>query len=95
MKYKIAIHKSVEGFSVSVPGLPGCWSQGTTEPEVLAAGSVSLPNLMMREREDMRELEESRAFIQNGKRTKHSVARRRDASSSPGHRYDAQYRWTS
>ena len=35
MKYKIAIHKSEEGFSVSVPGLPGCWSQGTTEPEAL------------------------------------------------------------
>jgi predicted RNase H-like HicB family nuclease len=35
MKYKIAIHKSEEGFSVSVPGLPGCWSQGATEPEAL------------------------------------------------------------
>jgi len=36
MKYKIAIHKSDEGYSVSVPGLPGCWSQGATEPEALA-----------------------------------------------------------
>jgi predicted RNase H-like HicB family nuclease len=35
MKYKIAIHKSDEGYSVSVPGLPGCWSQGATEPEAL------------------------------------------------------------
>lgn len=35
MKYKIAIHKSDEGYSVSVPGLPGCWSQGRTEPEAL------------------------------------------------------------
>jgi predicted RNase H-like HicB family nuclease len=35
MKYKIAIHKSEEGFSGSVPGLPGCWSQGATEPEAL------------------------------------------------------------
>jgi len=35
MKYKIAIHKSEEGYSVSVPGLPGCWSQGATEPEAL------------------------------------------------------------
>jgi len=35
MKYKIAIHKSDDGYSVSVPGLPGCWSQGTTEPEAL------------------------------------------------------------
>ena len=35
MKYKIAIHKSDGGYSVSVPGLPGCWSQGATEPEAL------------------------------------------------------------
>ena len=33
MKYKIALQKSDEGFSVSVPGLPGCWSQGATEEE--------------------------------------------------------------
>ena len=36
MKYKIALQKSDEGFSVSVPGLPGCWSQGATEAEALA-----------------------------------------------------------
>ena len=35
MKYKAALHKSEEGFSVSVPGLPGCWSQGATEAEAL------------------------------------------------------------
>ena len=35
MKYKIALRRSEEGFSVSVPGLPGCWSQRTTEPEAL------------------------------------------------------------
>jgi predicted RNase H-like HicB family nuclease len=35
MKYKIALQQSEEGFSVSVPGLPGCWSQGTTEQEAL------------------------------------------------------------
>ena len=35
MKYKIALHESEEGFSVSVPGLPGCWSQGETEEEAL------------------------------------------------------------
>ena len=28
MRYKIALRHSDEGFSVSVPGLPGCWSQG-------------------------------------------------------------------
>ncbi len=36
MKYKIALRRSEEGYSVSVPGLPGCWSQGTTEAEALA-----------------------------------------------------------
>lgn len=35
MKYKIAIHQSEEGFSVSVPGLPGCWSDGASEQEAL------------------------------------------------------------
>lgn len=36
MIYKIALHEDEEGFSVSVPGLPGCWSQGATEVEALA-----------------------------------------------------------
>jgi predicted RNase H-like HicB family nuclease len=36
MKYKVALHQSEEGFSVWVPGLPGCVSQGTTEEEALA-----------------------------------------------------------
>ena len=35
MKYKVQIHPSEEGFSVSCPGLPGCWSQGSTEKEAL------------------------------------------------------------
>lgn len=35
MRYRIAIHQSEEGFSVSVPGLPGCWSQGATDVEAV------------------------------------------------------------
>ena len=35
MKYRIALHQSDEGYSVSVPGLPGCWSQGVTEKEAI------------------------------------------------------------
>ena len=35
MKYKIALQETEQGFSVSVPGLPGCWSQGATEQEAL------------------------------------------------------------
>ena len=35
MKYKVALEHSTEGYSVSVPGLPGCWSQGATEAEAI------------------------------------------------------------
>ncbi len=35
MKYKIVLNKTDEGYSVSCPGLPGCWSQGKTEEEAL------------------------------------------------------------
>jgi len=35
MNYKVRIHESEEGYSVSCPGLPGCWSQGETEEEAL------------------------------------------------------------
>ena len=36
MNYKIAIHRTDEGISVSVPALPGCWSEGDTEEEAVA-----------------------------------------------------------
>jgi predicted RNase H-like HicB family nuclease len=35
MKYKVALQRSDEGISVSVPGFPGCRSQGATEQEAL------------------------------------------------------------
>ncbi len=35
MKYKVRLEHSDEGWAVSVPGLPGCWSQGSTEEEAL------------------------------------------------------------
>ena len=37
MKYKVVLQHSDEGYSVSVPGLPGCWSQGKTEAEAIAS----------------------------------------------------------
>ncbi len=60
MKYKIVLQESEEGFSVSCPGLPGCWSQGATEQEALenirdaiqeylAAIAASLQNASVRE----------------------------------------------
>ena len=35
MRYKVLLHHSEEGYSVSCPGLPGCWSQGDSEKEAL------------------------------------------------------------
>jgi predicted RNase H-like HicB family nuclease len=35
MRYRVVLHRSHEGFDVSVPGLPGCVSQGATEAEAL------------------------------------------------------------
>ena len=36
VRYRIAIHQSDEGYSISVPGLPGCWSQGATDADAVA-----------------------------------------------------------
>ena len=36
MNYPVALTRTEEGYSVSCPGLPGCWSQGTTEEEALS-----------------------------------------------------------
>jgi predicted RNase H-like HicB family nuclease len=35
MKYKVVLEPSEEGVAVSVPGLPGCHSQGANEQEAL------------------------------------------------------------
>ena len=35
MTYRVVLQHSEEGFAVSCPGLPGCWSQGATEQEAL------------------------------------------------------------
>lgn len=46
MKYRIALQHSQEGVSVSVPGLPGCWSQGANEEEALANISEAIRDYM-------------------------------------------------
>ena len=33
--YYVSLKKTAEGYSVWVPGLPGCWSQGANEAEAL------------------------------------------------------------
>jgi predicted RNase H-like HicB family nuclease len=40
--YRVVLRRSEEGFSVSCPGLPGCWSQGATEEEALANIQVAI-----------------------------------------------------
>lgn len=35
MRYRVKLEQSEEGYAVWCPGLPGCWSQGTTEEEAL------------------------------------------------------------
>jgi predicted RNase H-like HicB family nuclease len=33
LDFRIVLRESEEGFSISCPDLPGCWSQGETESE--------------------------------------------------------------
>ena len=40
--YRVVLRRSEEGFSVSCPGLPGCWSQGATEEEALSNIQVAI-----------------------------------------------------
>jgi predicted RNase H-like HicB family nuclease len=42
MKYNVALYRSEEGYSVSVPGLPGCCSQGQTEEEALENIAIAI-----------------------------------------------------
>ena len=35
MRYQVVLEQSEEEFAVSVPGLPGCHSQGSTEQDAL------------------------------------------------------------
>lgn len=42
MKYKVAVHPDDDGFAVSVPGLPGCWSQGESEEDALANIEIAI-----------------------------------------------------
>jgi hypothetical protein len=35
MRYKVVLSQNEDGYTVHCPGLPGCWSQGSTEQEAL------------------------------------------------------------
>lgn len=62
MRYKVVLKKSKEGFSVSCPGLPGCWSQGKTEAEALENIQSAIREYLeavakLADRRDVREVE--------------------------------------
>jgi predicted RNase H-like HicB family nuclease len=62
MKYQVALHKSDEGYAISCPGLPGCWSQGDTEAEALSNIRTAIEEYLAAVREslsgeDIREIE--------------------------------------
>jgi predicted RNase H-like HicB family nuclease len=40
--YRVFLSQSEEGYSVSCPGLPGCWSQGSSQEEALAHIRVAI-----------------------------------------------------
>ena len=42
MRFKVALYPSDEGVAVSVPSLPGCWSQGDTVDEALANIAIAI-----------------------------------------------------
>jgi predicted RNase H-like HicB family nuclease len=46
MRYQVNIKKTEEGYAVWVPGLPGCWSQGSTEEEALENVSEAIQDYL-------------------------------------------------
>jgi len=40
--YRVVLRRFEEGYSVSCPGLPGCWSQGATEEEAVANVKIAI-----------------------------------------------------
>ena len=62
MKYPVTLTRTEEGYSVSCPGLPGCWSQGKTEEEALENIKDAIQEYLIVARElagggDLREVE--------------------------------------
>lgn len=46
MVYKVLLEKTEEGYSVSVPGLPGCWTQGETEAEAMENARAAIEDYL-------------------------------------------------
>jgi predicted RNase H-like HicB family nuclease len=67
MRYQVNIKKTEEGYAVWVPGLPGCWSQGSTEEKALENISEAIQdylytvNLLTAESDEIRYVEVTNA----------------------------------
>jgi predicted RNase H-like HicB family nuclease len=59
MQYKVELIKSEEGYAVSCPSLPGCWSEGKNEEEALANIKDAIKDYLEVEAE-MKQLRETR-----------------------------------
>ena len=63
MKLKVVMYPSDEGFAVSVPSLPGCWSQGETREEAVENIAIAIREYLEAEIEpaegaEVREIED-------------------------------------
>jgi len=57
MRYQVVLHRTDEGISVSVPALPGCWSEGDTDEEALANIQDAIADYLAALRDRFREAE--------------------------------------
>jgi predicted RNase H-like HicB family nuclease len=64
MKYKVRLEQSDEGFAVSVPGLPGCHSQGATEHEALENIADAIREYLAAVEEVTREAQTREVFVE-------------------------------
>ena len=70
MRYKVAVQHSEEGFSVSCPGLPGCWSQGATEKEALENIQDAIREYLTAVEESLKKGEASITWTRSGRSRK-------------------------
>jgi predicted RNase H-like HicB family nuclease len=54
MNFRVVLIETEEGFAVGCPGLPGCWSQGTTREEALSNIRDAIREYLEVQEEDLR-----------------------------------------
>lgn len=54
MKHRVVLQETDEGYSVSAPGLTGCWSQGSTEEEALENIQIAIAEYLAAREELLR-----------------------------------------